>query len=167
MAETITAATSVEYTPVDSSFESMTVYWRVGSLQHRVTGVRGSISLELSPGGIPVAKFTGIGLYQTPQSDQAAVTGVDFSTAQTPVGVYKDTVSTFTVLGDALEMKTLSFDIGNEVNYANLVNVESVDVAGRMSKISTSFRVTEDQYVSYMDKSKNNTKGALAYALGS
>lgn len=166
LAEVVTADTKVDYTPIDSVFESMTVYWRVGSLQQAVTGVRGSISLELSPGGIPVAKFTGIGLYNAPVADVAPVSGVDFSAAAVPVGVYKDTVTEFTLLGDSLQMKSLSFDQANEVNYANLVNVETVDVSGRASRISTGFRVTEDQYVSYQLKSKENTQGAMSYKLG-
>lgn len=167
LAETITAATSVDYTPVGSAFESMTAYWRVGSLQHSVMGIRGSISLELSTGGIPIAKFTGIGLYNAPVADVAAPVGVDMSGAQSPIGVYKDTVTEFVFFGDALQMKSLSFDIANEVNYSNLVNSESVDISGRNSSISTGFRLTEDQYVAYMNKAKTDAAGAMSYKLGS
>lgn len=167
MAETVTAATSVEYTPVGGDFDSVTVYWRSGAVQHAVLGVRGNVGFALSTGGIPMLKFTGIGLYTTPISNAPSVTGVDFSTAQTPVGVYKDTVTEFSLFSIALEMKSLDMDAGNDVQYSNLVNAESVDIVGRNGSISAGFRITEDQYVSFMDKGQNDAQGSMSYKLGS
>ena len=166
LAETVTAATSVEYTPIDNSFDSVTLYWRVGAVQHAVVGLRGNVALTLSTAGIPMLKFTGMGIYTDPISNAAAVTGVDFSTAQTPVGVYKDSVTQFTLFGSSLEMKSLDMDMGNDVQYSNLVNSESVDIVGRNGNISSGFRITEDQYVDFMNKGKTDATGSMAYALG-
>jgi len=66
--ETINASTSVVFAPNSDSTESLTLYfWQSGQL-HKVTGARGTFTMSLSPGEIPVFNFTFTGLYNAPST---------------------------------------------------------------------------------------------------
>ena len=71
LSETVSAGVSVTYAPVSASFSSVTIYYNIDGVLHKVTGARGTFTLSGEVGGIPTIDFTFTGIYNTP-TDTAA-----------------------------------------------------------------------------------------------
>ncbi|TIU35994.1 MAG: hypothetical protein E5W28_09325, partial [Mesorhizobium sp.] len=57
LAETITVGTDVQYDPVSSGFEAVTLYFNHDGVNHIALGSRGNVSFSLVPKQIPHYKF--------------------------------------------------------------------------------------------------------------
>jgi len=119
--ETVVASTSVTYAPVSASFSSVTIYFSLDGVRHKVTGARGTFSLNLTANQIPVINFTMTGQYVAP-TDTADPTPT--YTNQAAPQIFNDTNTTaFTVFSETdLPLQTCTLDVGNEVVYRELVN---------------------------------------------
>jgi len=60
-AEVITVDTRVDYTPVSTGFESLTIYYFDDGVVHKLVGARGTASLKLSVGEKPTITFKFVG----------------------------------------------------------------------------------------------------------
>ena len=119
LAETVVAATSVTYAPVSTSFGSCTIYYNIDGVLHKVTGSRGTFVLNATVGQIPTLDFTFTGIYNPP-IDEALPT-VTYANQGAP-GLFKsDNTTGFSLLGYSGCLQTLSFDIGNNIIYRELV----------------------------------------------
>ena len=79
--ETIVANTSVTYDPVSASFSSVTIHYNIDGVRHKVTGARGTFSINANVGEIPTIDFTMTGIYVAPDdSAQPTVTYADQAT---------------------------------------------------------------------------------------
>lgn len=164
-AEVTTVDTDVQYTPVDSGLGSLGIYWRAGSLQQKVLGVRGAVSRNYEIGKAPFLSFDGFGIYTDPTADNAAVTGVNTQMAA-PVAVRKETVTTMSFFGQNVKMQSLKITDGNQFEYTELIGLEEVEQGGRKGSVDVKFRCTEDEYVLFLEKSKTNAYGALEMQFG-
>lgn len=119
--ETIVASTSVTYAPVSASFSSVSIYYSTDGIRHKVTGARGTYSLNLTANQIPVINFTMTGQYVAP-TDTADPTPT--FTAQATPRIFNDTNTTaFTLFSEVdLPLQSCQLDVGNEVVYRELVN---------------------------------------------
>lgn len=111
MVETIVGATSVTYDPTSTTAnqESVTVWYYQDGLRHVLTGCRGTFSVSIETGAIPMASFTLTGHSVAP-TDVAIVTPtVDATVPVTVKG------NSFTVDSYAASINALSFDAGIEV----------------------------------------------------
>jgi hypothetical protein len=119
--ETIVASTSVTYAPVSTSFSSVSIYYSTDGIRHKVTGCRGTYSLNLAANQIPVINFTMTGQYVAP-TDTADPTPT--FTAQAAPRIFNDTNTTaFTLFSETdLPLQSCQLDVGNEVVYRELVN---------------------------------------------
>lgn len=129
--ETINASVSVVYAPTSTStnFKSTTIYFHHDGQKHAVTGARGTVSCDLSPGSIPAFRFKFTGLYNNPSSvaDPTPTT----TAFQTPLAVNKVNTPTFSVHATTPVLYSLSWDMANEVFYRNVVGAESVEFVDR------------------------------------
>ena len=109
--ETIVAATSVAYDPTSTTADqaSVTVWYYQDGLLHKLTGCRGTFSVNIETGAIPMATFTLTGHSVAP-IDAAIVTPTLDATE--PVAVKGNS---FTVDGYAAQISSLAFDAGVEV----------------------------------------------------
>jgi len=119
--ETVVASTSVTYAPVSASFSSVSIYYSTDGIRHKVTGARGTYSLNLTANQIPVINFTMTGQYVAP-TDTADPTPT--FTAQATPRIFNDTNTTaFTLFSETdLPLQSCQLDVGNEVVYRELVN---------------------------------------------
>ena len=119
--ETIVASTSVTYAPVSTSFSSVTIYYSTDGVRHKVTGARGTYSLNLTANQIPVINFTMTGQYVAP-TDTADPTPT--FTAQATPRIFNDTNTTaFTLFSETdLPLQSCQLDVGNEVVSFDLIN---------------------------------------------
>jgi hypothetical protein len=110
-AEAVVAATSVTYSPAASGFELLTIDCHHGGKRHKLTDVRGDISVELKNEATPVGKFTGLGLYTTP-TDTANPSLTYPATQRDPLIVNSDNTPTITAFGINSCMESFTFKSG-------------------------------------------------------
>lgn len=109
--ETITAATKVDYDPNSntSTAESVTIYFYLDGLLHKLLGCRGTVSLDLQSGQYGTLKWVMTGIYAKP-ADQALVTGTYIQTIPPRFLSAAFTIDTYAAIIDKL-----TIDIGNKV----------------------------------------------------
>ena len=165
LALAVNTGVDVSVTPIDASYESLTIYYYAGDVLHSAVGCRGTVKWKLGTDGIPKAVFTFIGLYQTPS--KVSKPSATFPTVQIPLAVNKANVPVMTFFGQSVSMKTLEVDAGNEVEYDQVVNDESVNMTGRGNgKVNIKFREPDLAVINFFDLAEKSQYGAMAYQLG-
>ena len=119
LSETVVASTSVTYAPVSSSFDSVTIYYNIDGLRHKVTGCRGTFSINCAVGEIPTIDFTFTGVYVAP--DDSALPTATYANQASPLIFKNGNTSSFQLLSYAGALQAFSFDLGNSLVYRELV----------------------------------------------
>lgn len=145
MSETIDIATpgseSVTYQPVSDGFESLEIWWiEDGQMQH-ISGARGTFTLSADSAALPYLEFNFTGLYKRPEVEgdaSGAIQGVQAK--EVPINKQNTTAS---IDAHNACMSSLSLDVGNMVEYRNLVNCESVHITDRRVTGSTNIEAPD------------------------
>lgn len=164
--ETIVASTSVTYKPVSSGFKSVTIYYYLDGLLHKMVGCVGSVSMQLNARGIPMLSFKFIGLYSS-TSDTPLPTDSDFSAFLAPVAINKINTTAFSLHGYSTPFDTFSIDIGNQVVYSNMPNLEEVMIRDRKASGSITIPQTTVAAKAWHSLVKNGTLDAFSMTHGS
>lgn len=161
LAETVTAVTRVDYTPVSSSFGSVTFYWYRDGLRQKLQGARGNVTFKMTAGGIPVMSFTFKGLY----SAAAAVSNapVVYTAFQDPLVVSEantgdltlggtHTTSTTPAItgGTAYPSQGIEVMLNNTVEHVPLLGGESIELTQREPSCTFTVEKTVAQEVTAM-----------------
>lgn len=120
---------SVIYAPISEGFESATLYYNNDGVRHRLFGVRGTVELELNPGGFPQMSFTLTGLRDAPSA--SAMPTVDTTGFKGPLTSSDSNTTTFSLFGYNPVMHELSFSMGNQVVKPTVVNDDQVRISDR------------------------------------
>jgi len=144
--QTVNAGTSVVYAPITTGEGSCTIYFYLDGRLHKILGARGTVSMSLEAGRIPVFKFKFVGLFATP-TDTAIITPT-VSAFVKPLAVNFANTTPATLHTFAGKIRSLSIDQGNVVSYRNLVGAEVVSFTDR--KASGSIKM-EDELVATKD----------------
>ncbi len=130
MSETVTASTKVEYSPISSAQESVTIYVNNDGILHKLVGSRGTVSMALNAKGIPVFRFQFIGKYVAP-TDAAAPTPV-YTGFKKPLIVNSANTPNFSLMGvTTLVLESLSIDLNNSLDFRALVGAEYTQITDR------------------------------------
>lgn len=121
--ETVVANTSVTYAPVSDFFDSATIYCNLDGVLHKMTGCRGTFTLNLSAGRIPTIEFTFTGIYNAPED--SAFPAVNYSNQAKPLIANSDNTDTFEFLSYSACLQSVSMDLGNELLYRELVGCDN------------------------------------------
>lgn len=135
VAEVVTPATSVEYSPVSSGHESGSIYFFIGPTRYVMLGCRATGELTLTAQGIPGIRMTITGLFTLP-TDSAAP-AVDLSNFVEPQVASKVNTPTFTIGGTPFVMRSFSLNFGNDVQPRMLVGKEEIVIVDHNESIST------------------------------
>lgn len=119
MSETIAAGTSVKYLPVSSGFDSCTIVYNADGMQHKLTGCRGTFSLNCEVGSIPTITFVMTGKYIAP-TDTTMPT-CTFQNQADPLVFKEGNTSAFQFHSYAAALNSFTFDMNNEIVYRELV----------------------------------------------
>ena len=165
LGETIVAATSVDYAPVDTAHELLSFYYFLDGIKHVITDAKGTVSFDLNAQGIPVMKFKFWGFYSTP-TDLTNPSGTDYSGFKDPLPINKANTTAFTLHGIALKSKSQTLDLANQVEYVNKPNFEGIQITNRMPVGSAVFEVDTLAVKDWYSVIKNGTLGALAVTHG-
>ena len=177
LAETIVASTRVDYTPITNNQEALTLYWYDSGVLHKITGARGNAKFSMGSGGRPEVAFTMQGLYTTPSA--ATPSGVSFASFMTPL-VVTDASSGDIVLGGTVSPTGapaitggttypslgLEVDLGNQVQFVDLLGGASVDITQRAVQGSARLELTAAQEVSFYTTVLNATLQAMSMQHG-
>lgn len=109
--ETVSAGSSVSYTPKSESFKSVTIYLYKDGRLHVIKGARGSAKMTDAANKQAMVEFSMKGLYTAP-TDTAMPTDADFEDTVAPV-CKGQTVSLNSVT--SLNIETSELDFGNNV----------------------------------------------------
>lgn len=128
LSETITPTTKVEYTPVNTNEQSVTMYVFRDGIRHKITGARGSVKYSMAIGAIPKMEFTLTGLYNAPDATpNPALTLTGFLAPK----VFTNGLGSFSLGGYQAKLDSFEFDQANEVTYHELIGATSVEITNR------------------------------------
>jgi hypothetical protein len=174
MAETITATTRVEYSPVTDGQESSTLYFYLDGAWHKLIGAMGTFELSMNEGEIPVLKFDFTGIdggvvegalpavtltaWKTPQLVTSANSaGLKFG------GAYAAGVLTG---GVQFPSRGLSVTLGNDVKPRRMLNTQSVAIVERKATGSVQMELTAAQEVALINDINAQTLSTLSFEHG-
>lgn len=160
MSETITASTKVDYAPISTNFESVTLYANVDGVLHKITGARGSFSIEMKAKEIPVYKFTMLGIYNT-VTDTALPTPT-YTAFQQPLVVTNVNTTPFTLHSYAAVMSEMSLNVSNNLVHRTLVGgSEGVLITDRQPQGNITVEATTVAAKDWWTVAKAATLGGL------
>jgi len=173
MTQTI-GASWVEYVPNTTGTNSLTIYYHLDGVLHKLLGARGSFSCNMGVGERPTMSFklTGLDGGVTAIANPAATLTAwrsplvvsDPNTGDILVGC---TYASGAISGGtAYPSKGLTFDMGIDAKHIPLLGGESVAITNRMTKGKASLDLTAAQHVSFMADVKANTLRALGLVHG-
>ncbi|MDO0945916.1 hypothetical protein [Chromohalobacter israelensis] len=133
--ETITAddgsgTGNVVYQPVSEDFESVTVYWITDNQVQRITGARGTATLNLTAGSDPTIQVALTGAYTRPEAFE--LTG-EYEETHTEVPVNEQNTSDYSVHGYEGCGQSLTVTQNNTVTWRNLINCVGAHITDRQS----------------------------------
>jgi len=138
-AETITAGSRVEYTPVNAGFEGLTFRFFRDGVRYVARGGRGTVKLNLAAFTVPTAEFDFMALdvdtvaASVPAIDLTAFIGPEV-VSDVAAGVLSmgSTMALGVVTGGTvLASKGLSIDVGNKLAHSKLLGGESIKITDR------------------------------------
>lgn len=140
MAEVVTALQRVEYTPVTTIIDSLTIYYFADGLVKRATGCMGNVELMMDESGIPKYSFTFTGLDAGPAvvaNPTATLTAwktpVVITTGNTGTVKLGATYATGALTGGTdFSSRGLTLNLGNDVKFAPMLGpTTGVDIYNR------------------------------------
>ena len=174
MAETITEDERVDYTPISSGEESLTIYYYDDGVLHKAHGCRGSFELDLSVSARPTLRFNFIGI-----DGGISATGLPTTTLTgwiTP-DVVRDAMTGDVTLGcsyadgelsggTAYPSRGLTVSSGISVAHNPMLGGETVDIGDRAFVANVELDLTAAQEVTFMGTVKDNTTQGLGLVHG-
>jgi hypothetical protein len=122
----------VYYLPVSSAFSSATIYYNIDGVLHKLTGCRGTFTLNTAVGQIPSIDFTMTGIYNAP-TDTAAP-AVTYANQATPQIFKQGNSGAFSLYSYSGCLQSVTMDMGNTLVYRELVGcVKEVLLTNRAS----------------------------------
>lgn len=164
LAQTVTAATSVEYEIIEDEEESASIYFISDKVQHVLLGARGTMTLNFTPSQIPHYTVTMTGLIGT-ISDIGAMPAVSQAGWQTPVAVSKAN-TTMALHGWASVAESLALDLGNTVTPRFLIGDELVAISDRSVTGTAVVEAKSLAEIDWFAAAMNRTRGALSLTHG-
>jgi len=174
LAETVSAGNRVEYTPISAAFESLTIYYHMDGLLHKLTGVRGTFELSAIVGERPMLRFQFIGLDggdtavadATPTLTAWRVPQVVTDTNTTDIN-FGCTYSTGSLSGGTeFTSRGLSMTLGASVTFTPLVGSEEVHITNRETTGHVDLDLTAAQHATLMTDIKAVTTSTLGLVHG-
>jgi len=164
MSETIVAVTSVAYTPIDVAEQSVDVYWWMGGVLHKMTGVKGDVSWKMPKDEKPVWTFSFIGLYNAP-ADVALPTDPTLTAFKKPIMVNNaNTVASLHSYAGVFH--NISGKLGNAIAYRNAPGIEEIVYTDRQGSAQFELDAVLVATKDWFTIAKGETLGAFTVTHG-
>jgi hypothetical protein len=157
---------NVGYKPVSSEFESASIYVYVGGeVLHKITGCRGTYSLNAAVNEIPVINFEMTGIYNAP-TDTAAPS-VTFTNQATPLIFKAGNASAFSMMSYTGCLQSLSFNIANETVYRELVGcTKNIMITNRAPAGDVVIEAPKMAQKDFFTIANSDTNGTISFLHG-
>lgn len=163
MAETVTAATDVTYSIVETGVESGSLYFNSDGVQHIFVGAQANLQPNFTAKGIPKLRVSIVGLLG--QVTDVALPAVTTAGWIEPVIVSKAN-TTLTIHGWSAIAESISFDLGNVLTPRFLIGDEGIKITDRSSTGSAVVQAGTMAEINWFDIARNRTRGALTLIHG-
>lgn len=156
----------VVYQPVSDTFESVTIYFNIDGVFHKLLGARGTFSAELPNKGRPVFRFSFTGIYVA--VTDAAAPAVVFSAWKTPLPVNNVNTGSLRVHGYINGvMSALTIDVANQVVHRSLVGAtEQVLLTNRQAAGRVTLEAVTVASKDWWSSVRNAVTGAFSVTHG-
>ncbi len=134
VAETVSAAVKVDYTPVHSGFESVSTYINHESARHIAVGGRGNAKLRFQKRRPPEIEVSMLARWQSDTS--VALPALTTTAWKDPQPSTMANTPTFTVDGLAVAGSSFELDLGMQPAFRDLLNKEEIIIRDRKPKIT-------------------------------
>ena len=163
--EAIVASTSVTYAPISSAFKGVTLYFFADGVRHKVTGCRGTWSMNLEVGEIPKISFEFTGIFNAPTDEtQPSPT---FSNQADPVVVNSANTATLQVHGYAACLSAFSLDLANETPFRQLAGcTQQVMITDRKPEGEVTIEAPTIAAKNYFSAASTQTAGQFSWVHG-
>ncbi|WP_290906222.1 phage tail tube protein [Aquabacterium sp.] len=158
--ETISAGVSAVYAPVSTDPTYLTIWCYLDGVLVKLEDAWGTVSCELNPKAIPVAKFRFMGNYKA-VTDAAIPGGASFVAFLKPKPLGKTNTPTFTVHGIAVKASAFSWDLANKLDWRALMNFEGVSSVDREPTARVAFELTTVAIKDWAATALANTEAAI------
>jgi len=160
--ETVVDTTSVTYAPVSKDFESVTIYYNYDGEMQKITGARGTVTLNMARGQLPTLSFSFTGLYSKPTT--VAMYDPTYS-AVSPLPFNSINTTAFSLHGQAVRGESFSLDFATNVIHRNLVGFNGVNITDRNPTATAAFEAldvgTKDFFAAMDSHSQSPVTGAM------
>lgn len=174
MAEVVTAGSRVEYLPVSTGLQSLTIYYHDDGVLHKALGCMGTVQLSMGEGERPLFKFTFTGLDGgaavvsnpglTLTAWKAPLVISDVNTGDIKLG---STYSAGAISGGTTYVsRGLNLDLGNEVKQIAMLGGQSVDITNRAASGSMQLELAAADEVSFFSDVNANALTSLSFEHG-
>lgn len=164
--ETVVAVTSVTYKPVSSAFKTVSIYYFLDGLLHKMIGCMGSPTFSLNARSVPMASAKITGLYSA-TTDTTLPTDSVYTAFQAPQAVNKVNTTAFTLHGISTPFDEFSVDVANSVVYRNMPTLEDVLITDRKAIGNISIPMTPVATKAWHDTVRDGTLAAISMTHGS
>jgi hypothetical protein len=118
-------AANVSYRPISAtsgvSDTSCTITYNIDGVQHKLIGCRGTATLNMALGEFGGLNFTITGIYTSPTDTAQSTYTVAYANQAVPLVYRADNVRATRFFGVAGCFQSISMDVGNTVNYRELI----------------------------------------------
>lgn len=164
-AQTLTALTDAQYTPVSEGEPTLTLYGYLDGILFKLTGAIGTVAFEMNAKAIPVMKFKFMGEYSEP-TDTALPAGADYTGFLQPKVVGKVNTPTFTFHGIACAASAFAFDVANQHVYRDLIGASGPHSPDRQPSGSATLELQSVATKNWGATVKDGTEGAVQIVHG-
>ncbi len=173
-AEAVTAVTRVDYTPISTGLECLTIYYYDDGALHKLLMARGDASIKMGSGERPVfsMKFMGIDGGLTAVSNATPT----LTAWKTPLAITDPNTGDLTfgctyatgalTGGTTYPSKGLQMALGNKLAHVPLLGGESIDITDHVMTGSCELDLTAAQEVTFMTGVKANTTQSIGLLHG-
>ncbi len=174
MAETITAANRVEYTPAAGGGQSATNRYMIDGVKYVSRGARANVKFMLAGYEIPYMAFSYLG-YDTAATAEALI-NPDYAAFRRPLvlsdanagdirlgGTYAAGVVSG---GNVLKSRMLEIDLGNTLSHLKVLGGEEIEITARETVGKMQVFLTAAEEVQWRDDINNNVLTSLGFNFG-
>lgn len=152
------------YTPITDDIPSCTFYYFVDGVIHRITGAKGTFSLDISVKQVPKLRFDFTGINN--KAEDGATIKPDMSGFTIPMVANTKNTTDFSLLGHSAALESFVCELGNEVTYRTLIGKEYVEILNRKASGSMVFEATKVGDVDYWTTVQEQQEGAMGITHG-
>jgi len=160
LSETIVAVTSVTYAPVNTGFESCTIYWYDGSKLHKLTGVYSTMRIVEEVGQFGRFEFTCTGIWNLPTD--AAIPSMTLDTTKPqPIINLGLTLGAYSPVAATLNID-LGVQVGERVDFNATEGLRGLQITSRAVSGSIDPENVPEATHSFYTNLKNGVEVAMA-----